>query len=177
MFWRLALATCWWLTLVAKDVCSAFRRQFLKLFQFSLEFLWLFTVFPISLSTETDPNPPQTPFLHHFFSNLQEKVWVFFVSLHFPCFESAFLCLYECIGVIMFLKNVLLVQGFVLSWWLFIVWELVFLTLLLVFIWCLGSVHCFMIVVVSFISCLWYSITLFVIWILIMLSAHLISSY
>ena len=58
---------------------------------FSLEFLWLFTVFPISFSTKTDPNTPQTPFLHHFFSNLQEKVWVFSVSLHFPCFEFAFL--------------------------------------------------------------------------------------
>ena len=31
--------------------------------------------------------------------------------------------------------------------------------------------------VVSFISCLWYSVTLFVIWILVMLSAHLILSY
>ena len=40
-----------------------------------------------------------------------------------------------------------------------------------------GSVRCFMIVVISFISCLWYSITLFVIWILVMLSAHLILSY
>ena len=31
--------------------------------------------------------------------------------------------------------------------------------------------------VVSFISCLWYFVTLFVIWILVMLSAHLILSY
>ena len=92
MFWRLALATCWWLTSVVKNACFAFRRQFLKLFfSFSLKFLWLFIVFSISLSTETNPNPPQTPFLHHFFLNIQEKVWVFSVSLHFPCFESAFL--------------------------------------------------------------------------------------
>ena len=34
MFWRLALVTCWWLTSIAKNACSTFRRQFLKLFQF-----------------------------------------------------------------------------------------------------------------------------------------------
>ena len=75
------------------------------------------------------------------------------------------------------LKNITLVQGFALSKWVFIDWELVFLTLLLVFIWSLGSVLCYMIVVVSFISCLWYYVTLFVIWILVMLNAHLILSY
>ena len=32
MFWRLALATCWRLTSVAKNACSAFRRQFFKTF-------------------------------------------------------------------------------------------------------------------------------------------------
>ena len=40
------------------------------------------------------PKTPQTPFLHHFFSNLQEKVWVFSVSLHFPCFSLLFLFLW-----------------------------------------------------------------------------------
>ena len=52
------------------------------------------------------------------------------------------------------------------------------LTLLLMFVCCLGFVQCFMIVVISFISCLWYSITLFIIWIhVIMLSGHLIMRY
>ena len=95
----------------------------------------------------------------------------------FSMFWVCFSCFYKCIGVIMILSNVLLVQGFALSWWLFIVWELVFLTLLLMFIWCLGSMHYFMIVVVSFISCLWYSITLFVIWILVMISVHVVYDY
>ena len=49
----------------------------LNFFSFSLDFLWLFTVFPISLSTKSDQNTPchtsQSPFLHHSFSNLQEK--------------------------------------------------------------------------------------------------------
>ena len=51
--------------------------SFLNIFQFSLKFLWLFTVFPISLSIEFDPNTSwhtsQSPFLHHSFSNLPEK--------------------------------------------------------------------------------------------------------
>ena len=89
VFWRLALKTCFsrekrvfWISKTVFKTFSIF---------FSLEFSWLFTVFPISFSTETDPNTPQTPFLHHFLSNLQENVWVFSISLHFPCFESAFL--------------------------------------------------------------------------------------
>ena len=60
-----------------KRVFCVLKTVFKLFFSFSLEFLWLFTVFPISLSTKTDPNtpchPPQTPFLHHLFSNLQEK--------------------------------------------------------------------------------------------------------
>ena len=57
---------------------------------FSLEFLWLFTVFPISLSTETDPNTPQTLFLHHFFSNLQEKGMGFLCLTSFSMFWVCF---------------------------------------------------------------------------------------
>ena len=89
VFWRLALATCF-----SREKCVfCISKIVFKTFSvfFSLKFLWLFTVFPISFSTETDPNTPLTPFLHHFLSNLQEKVWVFSISLHFPCFESAFL--------------------------------------------------------------------------------------
>ena len=174
VFWWLALATCF----------SSEKRMFcisktvsLNFFSFSLDFLWLFTVFPISFLTETDPNTPQTPFLHHFFSNLQEKGMGFLYLTSFSMVWVCFSYFCECIFVIMFLKSVMLVQGFTLSWWLFIVWELVFLTLLLVFIWSLGFVHCFTIVVVSFISCLWNFVTLFVIWILVMFSDHLILSY
>ena len=99
-----------------KRVFCISKTVFKTFSSFSLEFLLLFTVFSISLSTETDPNPPQTPFLHHFITNLQEKVWVFSVSLHFPHFEYVFSCFDECIGVIMILSNVMLIQGFALSW-------------------------------------------------------------
>ena len=89
VFWRLALATYWRLTSVAKNVCFAFRREFLKFFSaFSLEFLWLFTVFPISLSTVFDPNTQchtsQSPFLLHAFSNLQETGMGFLCLTWFP---------------------------------------------------------------------------------------------
>ena len=169
----------WRLVSVVKNACFCVSKTVSLnfFFSFSLDFLWLFTIFPISFSAETDPNTPQTPFLHHFFSNLHEKVMGFLCLTSFSIFWVCFSCFCECIIVIMFLKSVMLVQGFTLTWWLFIVWELVFLNLLLVFICSLGSVHCFMIVVVSFISCLWYSVTLFVIWILVMLCAHLILSY
>ena len=88
----------------------------LNFFSFSLDFLWLFTVFPISFLTETNPNTPQTPFLHHFFSNLQEKGMGFLCLTSFSMFWVCFSYFYECIGVIMFLKNVMLVQGFSWSW-------------------------------------------------------------
>ena len=158
-----------------KRVFCISKTVFKTFFSFSLKFLWLFTIFSISLSTKTDPNLSQTPFLHHFFSS--RKGMGFLCLTSFSMFWVYFSCFDECIGVIMISSNVMLIQGFSLSWWLFIVWELVFLTLLLIFVWCLRSVHYFMIVVISFISCLWYSITLFVIWIHVMLNGHLILRY
>ena len=50
VFWRLALATCWRLTSVVKNACSAFRNQFLNLFNFPSNFLWLFT-FSLNLNS------------------------------------------------------------------------------------------------------------------------------
>ena len=82
------LATCF---SREKRVFCVSKTVSLNFFSFSLDFLWLFTVFHISLLTKTDPNTPQTPFLHHFFSIFKKKIWVFSVSLHFPCFEYAFL--------------------------------------------------------------------------------------
>ena len=70
MFWRLALGTCF-----NREKCVfCISKTVFKTFSvFPSIFLWLFTIFPISFSIETDLNTPQTPFLHHFFSNLQEK--------------------------------------------------------------------------------------------------------
>ena len=67
VFWQLALATCF---SREKRVFCILKTIFKTFSVFPSIFLWLFTVFPISFSTETDPNTPQTPFLHHFFSNL-----------------------------------------------------------------------------------------------------------
>ena len=53
VFWRLVLATCSWLDLVAKNACFMFQGQFLKLFNFPLTFLWLFIVFLISSLPQT----------------------------------------------------------------------------------------------------------------------------
>ena len=177
MFWRLALATCWRLILVAKNACSAFRRQFLKLFQFFPRIFVTIHCLPLYSLNWNWPKPSSNSIYASFLLKSSKKGMSFLCLISFSMFWVCFSCFYECIGVIMILSNVILIQGFALSWWLFIVWELVFLTLLLMFVCCLGSVHCFMIVVISFISCLWYSITLFVIWILVMLSGHLILRY
>ena len=89
VFWRLDLVTCWRLTSVTKKACFAFRREFLKIFSaFSFDFLWLFAVFPISLSPVSDPitqcHTSQSPFLHHSFSNLQETGMGFLCLTWFP---------------------------------------------------------------------------------------------
>ena len=42
------------------------------------------------------------------------------------------------------LKSIMFIRGFAFSWWVFFDWELVFLTLILLFIWSLCSVLCFM---------------------------------
>ena len=62
---------------------------------FSLKFLWLFTIFPISLSIESNPNTSchtsQSPFLHHSFSNLQEKgIGFLYLTWFYSCFENNF---------------------------------------------------------------------------------------
>ena len=48
VFWRLTLTSCWQLSLVTKNTCFAFQKQFLKpflVFFFPLNLLWLFIVF------------------------------------------------------------------------------------------------------------------------------------
>ena len=60
---------------------------------FSLEFLWLFTVFPISFSTETNPN---TLFLHHFFSKKSYGFSLSHFILHVLSLIFLFLWVYWC---------------------------------------------------------------------------------
>ena len=51
MFWRLTLATCWRLTLVAKNACLAKSGSVFKnLFSFPSKFSWLFTLSQLKLT-------------------------------------------------------------------------------------------------------------------------------
>ena len=106
----------------------------------------------------------------------KKKVWVFSISLHFPCFEYAFLDSVSVLLPLCFEKYharsrvcFILVS---VHWLRISVFD--FITgVYMKFVVC----ALFHDSVISFISCLWYSVTLFVIWILVMLSAHLILSY
>ena len=106
----------------------------------------------------------------------KRKVWVFSVSLHFSCFECAFLDSVSVLLPLCFEKYharsrvcFILVS---VHWLRVSVFD--FITGVY-----MKSVVCalFHDCVVSFISCLWYFVTLFFIWILVMLSAYLIMSY
>ena len=85
MFWLLALATCLQLDSVAKIVCFAQMGQFLNVFSFSLELLWLFIVFLTWNTLKLTVSPFNIPlFFIISTSNLQEKGMVFlFLSTYF----------------------------------------------------------------------------------------------
>ena len=106
----------------------------------------------------------------------KKKVWVFSVSLHFSCFECVFL---DSMGVLL----PLCFEKYHARTRFYFILVSVHWLRVSVFDFITGaymkSVVCalFHDCVVSFISCLWYFVTLFVIWILVMLSAHLILSY
>ena len=111
-----------------------------------------------------------------FASFLLKSSPLFSVSLHFPCFEYAFLDFVSVLLPLCFEKYharsrvcFILVS---VHWLRVSVFD--FITGVY-----MKSVVCalFHDCLVSFISCLWYFVTLFVIWILVMLSAHLILSY
>ena len=119
VFWRVS----WWLVSITKNACFVFRRQFFKnFFNFSLKFLWLFTVFPTSLSTETDLNnpchPPQTPFLHHLILRSSRKRYGFSLShLNFHV-SSSILLIFElslCFEIY-YVRNFFLFRLMCLGW-------------------------------------------------------------
>ena len=86
VFWRLAQATCSRLDLVAKITCFAQIGQFLNVFSFSLELLWLFIVFLTwNILKLTVLLSNKFPFLLHFNLVLQEKIWVFLLSYSISC--------------------------------------------------------------------------------------------
>ena len=173
MFWRLALATCWRLSPVTKNACFAFQRQFLTLFQF---FPRMFVTVHCLPHFPLNWNWPKHSSNSIFASFLLKSSPLFSVSLHFPCFEYAFLDFVSVLLPLCFEKYharsrvcFILVS---VHWLRVSVFD--FITGVY-----MKSVVCalFHDCLVSFISCLWYFVTLFVIWILVMLSAHLILSY
>ena len=173
MFWRLALTTC-------------FSRE-KRVFCISKTVFKTFSVFPSTFCDCSLSSPflsqlklTQTLLKLHFctiFSPIfKKKVWVFSISLHFPCFEYAFLDSVSVLLPLCFEKYharsrvcFILVS---VHWLRISVFD--FITgVYMKFVVC----ALFHDSVISFISCLWYSVTFFVIWILVMLSAHLILSY
>ena len=144
MFWRVTLATDWRLVSVAKSASFAFQRQFLKFFHFFPQIFVTVHCLPhFSLSN----TPCLTSKTIHFCiisSPILKKRYGFSLShFIFHVLSVLFLILWVCCCHYA-LKNIMLDQGFALSWWVFFDWELVFLTLLLLFIWSLCSVLCFM---------------------------------
>ena len=95
VFWQLALATYWRLVLVAKNACSAFWRQFLKLFQF---FPRLFVTVHCLPHSSLNWNSPKhfvslsTNSISAFFhlQIFKKKIWVLISSPHISCFELHF---------------------------------------------------------------------------------------
>ena len=63
----------------------------LNFFSFSLDFLWLFTVFPFHSQLKLTQTLLKLHFCIISSPIFKKKVWAFSVSLHFQCFESAFL--------------------------------------------------------------------------------------
>ena len=177
MFWQVTLATDWRLVLVAKNACFAFQILFFK----------TFSVFPSNFCDCSMSSPflfqlklTQTLLKLHFCIisslNFKKKIWVFSVSLYFSCFECAFLDSVSVLLPLCFEKY------HARSRVCFILVSVLWLRVS-VFVFITGVYMKFMVCalfhdcVVSFISCLWYFVTLFVIWILVMLSAYLILSY
>ena len=142
MFWRLALTTC-------------FSRE-KRVFCISKTVFKTFSVFPSTFCDCSLSSPflsqlklTQTLLKLHFctiFSPIfKKKVWVFSISLHFPCFEYAFLDSVSVLLPLCFEKyHARSRVCFILVsvHWL----RISVLTLLLVFIWSLCSVLCFLIV-------------------------------
>ena len=106
----------------------------------------------------------------------KKKVWVLSVSLHLPCFECAFLDALSVLLPLCFEKYH--TRSRVCFILVSVYWLRVSVFDFITSVYIKSVVYAlFHDSVVSFISCLWYCIMLFVIWILVMLSAHLILSY
>ena len=90
-FWQLHSATCSRLIPVMKNACFAlwglFLGQFSKKNSFFPRLLWLFIVLYVPLPSKLTVFPKKIlHFLHHLFTNLQEKVWILTFPQSISCF-------------------------------------------------------------------------------------------
>ena len=97
VFWQLALATCWRLTPIAKNVCLAKSGSVFKNpFSFSSNFLWLFTFSLNWISSKHSVSLSTNSIFALFHLQIfKKKVWVLISSPHISCFELHF-CEYLC---------------------------------------------------------------------------------
>ena len=83
-FWQLALATCSQLNPVAKNLSfsqwGSFSGQVSKLFIFPSHLLIIHLLVYLSLFQNHRVHSQTLHILPHFFTNLQEKVWILFLS-------------------------------------------------------------------------------------------------
>ena len=83
-FWQLALVTCSQLNPVAKNLCfsqwGSFSGQVSKLFIFPSHLLTIHLLVCLSLFQNHRVHSQTLHILPHFFTNLQEKVWILFLS-------------------------------------------------------------------------------------------------
>ena len=122
-----------------------FQRQFLKLFQFFPRIFVTVHYLPHFSFSQTLRVSLKKAFIFATFL-LQSSIKRYGFSLShfiFHVLRVLFLILWVCCCHYA-LKSIMLIQGFAFSWWVFFDWELVFLTLILLFIWSLCSVLCFM---------------------------------
>ena len=90
VFWRLDLATWWWLTSIAKNTCLAKSRSVFKSFQFSLKpFMTIHFLSQLNLTQTLRVILYKLHFWTCTPPNLQEeKVWALILSPHISYFAS-----------------------------------------------------------------------------------------
>ena len=90
VFWRLDLATWWWLTSIAKNTCLAKTRSVFKSFQFSLKpFMTIHFLSQLNLTQTLRVILYKLHFWTCTPPNLQEeKVWALILSPHISYFAS-----------------------------------------------------------------------------------------
>ena len=121
-FWRLALVTCLWLTLVAKITCFAhwgsFSGQVSKLFIFPSHLVTIHLLVRFSLFQNHRVQTHTLHILPHFVTNLLEKVWFLYHSQYIShILPKDFLSWVFFFFFLVIHVNMMLEFGYLLFWW------------------------------------------------------------